>query len=149
MNDINLFHLSIPAIDLERTERWYSEVLGCQPGRRSAQAVILNLGGHQLVAQHKGEYLGDSQKGIYPRHFGLVFDSLESWQALRERVMAAGVGFAVAPKCRYRGTVLEHWTFFLRDPSDNWLEFKHYRNSEAVLGCSEHGSVGEAGSGDG
>jgi hypothetical protein len=83
------------------------------------------------------------QTGIYPRHFGLVFDELEAWQALRERVEMAGEPFAVAPKRRYAGTPLEHHTFFLRDPSGNWLEFKHYSNTEAVLGCTDHTSVGD------
>jgi len=42
-----LFHLSIPALDLEATVRLYGEGLGCAIGRRSEQGVILNLGGHQ------------------------------------------------------------------------------------------------------
>ena len=143
MNETTCFHLSIPAVDLERTLCWYTRVLGCVAGRRSAQALILDLGGHQLVAQHQPYGPVDRQGGIYPRHFGLVFGSLTQWQALREHVEAAEEPFAVAPKCRYPGPVLEHWTFFLRDPSDNWLEFKHYRHPEAVLGCTDQASVGD------
>jgi len=48
--DVVRFHLSIPSADLATTERWYVEGLGCEVGRRSGQALILNLGGHQLVA---------------------------------------------------------------------------------------------------
>ncbi|MEB3263524.1 MAG: VOC family protein [Synechococcus sp.] len=136
-----LFHLSIPAADLELTRHWYERVLGCTAGRSSSAAVILDLGGHQLVAQHHPPE--PAQAGIYPRHFGLVFPSREEWEGLRRRVEAAGEPFAVAPKCRYAGTVLEHHTFFLRDPSGNWLEFKHYSHPEAVLGCRDQGEVGD------
>lgn len=143
MTEPACFHLSIPALDLEHSLSWYQRVLGCGVGRRSAFALILDLGGHQLVAQQVPAEAVHPQSGIYPRHFGLVFGALPRWQALRERVEAAGEPFAVAPKCRYPGTVLEHWTFFLRDPTGNWLEFKHYREPEAVLGCSDQASVGD------
>ena len=86
------FHLSIPAVDLDATQRWYVEGLGCVAGRRSAHALILDLGGHQLVAQRTDPaVLGEQQRGIYPRHFGLVFTELASWQALLERSRAAGL----------------------------------------------------------
>ncbi|MBE9171561.1 VOC family protein [Cyanobium sp. LEGE 06143] len=139
------FHLSIPAWDLTLTRQWYEQVLGCVAGRSSAAALILDLGGHQLVAQQQphGPDPEPVQQGIYPRHFGLQFDSLPQWQALRERVEAAGEPFAVAPKCRYPGSALEHHTFFLNDPSGNWLEFKHYSHPEAVLGCREQAEVGD------
>jgi extradiol dioxygenase family protein len=50
----------------------------------------------------------------------------------------------VEPKCRFAGERLEHHTFFLIDPSGNWLEFKHYTHPDAVLGCTEQTRVGEA-----
>jgi extradiol dioxygenase family protein len=139
------FHLSIPAHDLEATERWYVDGLGCRPGRRSADALILDLGGHQLVAQRlRPDHSEPFQPGIYPRHFGLVFDSAAPWQQLLERARAAELCFGVEPRCRYAGEQLEHHTFFLIDPSGNWLEFKHYSNAEAVLGCRDLAKVGDA-----
>lgn len=139
------FHLSIPALDLEQCRRWYVEGLGCRAGRASAEALILDLGGHQLVAQRLRQPSGEpAQTGIYPRHFGLVFDDLDSWRSLLNRARAAGLRFGVEPKCRFQGEVLEHHTFFLIDPSGNWLEFKHYSHPEAVLGCSDQAVVGDA-----
>lgn len=139
---IACFHLSIPAHDLDATERWYVDGLGCRSGRRSPHALILNLGGHQLVAQltDGGEA---TQQGIYPRHFGLVLAELGQWEALRDRVEAKHLSFAVRPKCRYPGDVLEHRTFFLIDPSSNWLEFKHYTHPEAIFECRDKASVGD------
>lgn len=139
-----IFHLSIPADDLEVTRRWYVEVLGCGVGRCSTHALILDLGGHQLVAQKQLQPRAEpTQTGIYPRHFGLVLPDLASWQALRERVRASGSRFAVEPKIRFQGEVTEHHTFFLIDPSGNWLEFKHYSHSDAVLGCQSIAVVGD------
>ncbi|MFN9622887.1 MAG: VOC family protein [Cyanobacteriota bacterium] len=137
------FHLSIPSTDLEATKRWYGDGLGCGVGRCSAHALILNLGGHQLVAQltpANGEPL---QRGIYPRHFGLVFDALPAWESLRDRARRAGLRFGVEPKLRFSGDVLEHHTFFLIDPDHHWLEFKHYSHKEALFGCHERQTVGD------
>jgi hypothetical protein len=138
------FHLSIPATDLDATEHWYVDGLGCVAGRRSPHALILDLGGQQLVVQRTdAASLGAQQAGIYPRHFGLVFADRASWQALLERSRAAGLEFKVEPKLRFPGEALEHHTFFLIDPAGNWLEFKHYRHAEAALGCRSFTQVGD------
>ena len=137
------FHLSIPSTDLAATERWYVEGLGCGVGRRSAEALILNLGGHQLVAQLMASADEAVQRGIYPRHFGLVFDSLAAWEAQRNQARQAGLRFGVEPKLRFCGDVLEHHTFFLIDPDHHWLEFKHYSHPEAIFGCHERQTVGD------
>ena len=137
------FHLSIPSADLAATERWYAGGLGCGVGRRSAQALILNLGEHQLVAQHTPSGPELPQRGIYPRHFGLVFHTLTDWDAWRERAVRAGLTFGVEPKLRFGGDVLEHHTFFLIDPDQHWLEFKHYANPDAIFGCRDRHTVGD------
>jgi extradiol dioxygenase family protein len=137
------FHLSIPSADLAITERWYREGLGCEVGRRSEHALILNLGGHQLVAQLTPAGPDVPQRGIYPRHFGLVFDTLPAWEALRDRARRAGLRFGVDPKLRFPGEVLEHHTFFLIDPDHHWLEFKHYSHGEAIFGCQDRQTVGD------
>ena len=139
------FHLSIPAVDLEATRRFYVDGLGCRPGRASPEALILDLGGHQLVVQRlRPGPLEPSQPGIYPRHFGLVFETHDAWKALLDRVRSAGLSFAVDPKIRFEGDRLEHHTFFLNDPSGNWLEFKVYSDPEAILGCQDQAVVGDA-----
>ena len=129
--------------DLDATERWYVDGLGCKAGRRSPRALILDLGGHQLVAQLHRDQRQERQPGIYPRHFGLVFPRLNNWQMLLERARGMGLQFGVEPRCRFSGEVLEHQTFFLIDPSGNWLEFKHYTHQQAILGCIGEASVGD------
>ena len=73
-----------------------------------------------------------------------MFDRFAAWLALRDRVQAAELTFAVEPKCRFPGERLEHHTFFLIDPSGNWLEIKHYSHGEAILGCVDQAVVGDA-----
>ncbi|MFM9089004.1 MAG: VOC family protein [Cyanobium sp.] len=137
------FHLSIPSGDLAATEQWYAGGLGCGVGRRSPHALILNLGEHQLVAQHTPESKDPPQRGIYPRHFGLVFDTLSEWESWRDRARGADLRFGSTPKLRFGGDVLEHHTFFLIDPDHHWLEFKHYVHPEAIFGCQERQTVGD------
>lgn len=138
------FHLSFPVSDLDATERWYVDGLGCRRGRRSPQALILDLAGHQLVAQlTPAETLGTRQSGIYPRHFGLVFAQRSTWQTWLDRARQADLRFGVAPRRRFQGEPLEHDTFFLVDPSENWLEFKCYSQQHAALGMNEQTLVGD------
>lgn len=137
-----LFHLSFPAVDLDATERWYVEGLGCRRGRRSADALVLGLGGHQLVA-HRVTAPLPTQSGIYPRHFGLVFPEAGELEALERRARQQQLHFARNRNTRFPGSPLEHLSFFLIDPSGNWLEFKHYRHPEAITGLGDHNLVGE------
>lgn len=140
----SLFHLAFPVHNLEAVERFYVDGLGCLVGRRSEQAIMLGLAGHQLV----GHLVADQparQQGIYPRHFGLVFLSRQDWQALADRAKAKGLPFYQQPRVRFPGTRLEHHTFFLEDPSRNLLEFKHYTHESAIFGEQAHSQVGDTG----
>jgi extradiol dioxygenase family protein len=102
------FHLSIPAVDLDATQRRSVEGLGCVAERRSPDALILDLSGHQLVVQRTDPAgVGEEQRGIDPRHFGLVFAEHDRWQALLNRSRSAGLAFGVEPKLRFAGDTLE------------------------------------------
>jgi extradiol dioxygenase family protein len=86
----------------------------------------------------------DRQKGIYPRHFGLVLTREEEWQALADRAQDKHLTFYQQPRRRFPGTRIEHRTFFLEDPSGNLLEFKHYVHESAIFGERDYTSVGES-----
>lgn len=136
-----LFHLAFPVSDLAATKYFYVDGLGCVLGRESATAVTLGLAGHQLVAHLADEV--ERQKGIYPRHFGLVFTVEAEWEALLQRATTQRLTFYQQPRRRYEGTRLEHRTFFLEDPSHNLIEFKYYRHESAIFGEREHQAVGD------
>jgi extradiol dioxygenase family protein len=137
-----LFHLAFPIHDIEAAKRFYVEGLGCRLGRESSQAVTLGLADHQLVA-HIVEDSQREQKGIYPRHFGLVFLSKTQWQDFADRAKAKGLRFYQQPRVRFPGTRIEHHTFFLQDPSENLLEFKHYTHESAIFGERDFREVGD------
>jgi hypothetical protein len=138
-----LFHLAFPTHDVAAAKRFYVDGLGCTLGRESSHAVMFGLAGHQLVA-HLTTEPPPSQQGIYPRHFGLVLPSQEEWQALVDRAKAKGLTFYQQPRVRFPGTRIEHRTFFLKDPSHNLLEFKHYTHESAIFGERDYREVGDS-----
>jgi extradiol dioxygenase family protein len=137
-----LFHLAFPVSNITQAKAYYVDGLGCLPGRENPHALILNLYGHQLVAHVTKEPL-TPQRGIYPRHFGLVFTSEHDWQDLLERAQQHQLLFREEPKNRFVGLPLEHHTFFLEDPFYNLMEFKYYRHPEAIFGSSEYSQIGD------
>jgi extradiol dioxygenase family protein len=136
-----LFHLAFPVHDLKAAKKFYL-ALGCSAGRASEHSAIFKLGSHQIVAQLSPEK-PRRQRGIYPRHFGLIFGSLKEWQALEKRARRRGLKFYQEPKLRFPKTPLEHRTFFLEDPSLNLLEFKHYTQTKAIFAKSRVKKVGD------
>ncbi|BAY64090.1 glyoxalase [Calothrix sp. FACHB-1219] len=137
-----LFHLAFPVSNIAQTKAYYVDGLGCIPGRENPHALILNLYGHQLVAHTTKEPL-TPQRGIYPRHFGLVFTAEQDWQELLERAQQHQLPFREEPKNRFVGMPLEHRTFFLEDPFYNIMEFKYYRHPEAIFGGAEYSQIGD------
>ena len=142
MNSV-LFHVAFPVTSLEETRRFYVDGLGCVLGRESSTALTLGLAGHQLVA-HLVKTQEPPQKGVYPRHFGLIFTLEKDWQALADRSKEQGLVFYQHPRRRFPGTVIEHSTFFLEDPSKNLLEFKHYAHETAIFGERDFLEVGDS-----
>lgn len=140
--DKTLFHLAFPVNDLAQTKAFYVDGLGCEVGRESAQSVILNLYGHQLVAHLTDEPLLP-QRGIYPRHFGLVFATEADWEGLLERSQHHQLTFYQSPKRRFPNSPLEHRTFFLADPAHNLLEFKYYCHADAIFGQQQLTQIGD------
>ena len=126
------FHLAFPVRNLAAAKKFYL-ALGCKAGRESKHSLILKLGGHQIVAQLNADE-PRPQKGIYPRHFGLIFDSLAQWKRLLSRAKRHKLKFYEEPKLRFPKSPVEHHTFFLQDPFGNLLEFKHYSSPAAIFG---------------
>jgi extradiol dioxygenase family protein len=138
----NIFHLAFPVRDMNQARQFYIEGQGFTAGRESTNALIMNIGGHQVVAQLSDHEPRD-QAGIYPRHFGLIFDDRGDWQHLVDKVRKQGISFFRNPMTRFKGEVLEHDTFFLKDPFGNLLEFKYYHHRSAIFGETDFTAVGD------
>jgi extradiol dioxygenase family protein len=138
-----LFHLAFPVHDFELAKQFYCGQLGCQLGRESEHGLILKLGDHQIVA-HKIDSLPIQQQGIYPRHFGLIFLDSAEFHTFIEQLKIKKVSFEIPLKTRFVNTRIEHQSFFLKDPSNNLLEFKYYTNQSAIFGEKEFHQIGES-----
>jgi extradiol dioxygenase family protein len=58
---------------------------------------------------------------------------LPAWEALAERLKAAGTQFVIEPHIRFPGEPGEQATMFLLDPSGNALEFKAFADDSMVF----------------
>lgn len=126
------FHLAFPVTDLAAARGFYSGVLGCAEGRSSLDWIDFDFYGHQLVAHRVATmppraYNPVDGDAVPVPHFGLVL-AWPVWEALAERVHAAGIDFTIAPHIRFAGHVGEQATMFFYDPSGNALEFKAFRD---------------------
>jgi extradiol dioxygenase family protein len=124
---LDVFHLAVPAYDLEATELFYVTLLGCKLARRYDDRVTLDFFGDQLVCHLTEPPPGRSTPtSLYPRHFGVTFRRAEDFDALVRLCELRKIPFFRPVATRFDGMVESHRTFSLCDPSDNLLEFKHY-----------------------
>ncbi|NJO43487.1 MAG: glyoxalase [Cyanobacteria bacterium CRU_2_1] len=137
-----LFHLAFPVTDIAQAKEYYANGLGCAIGRENVNSVILNLYEHQLVAHLTHDPL-TPQRGVYPRHFGLIFTAKSDWEELLERSQRQALKFYQQPKERFVGSSLEHCTFFLEDPFYNLMEFKYYAHPSAIFGEVNYTQIGD------
>ncbi|HEX6818384.1 MAG TPA: VOC family protein [Ktedonobacterales bacterium] len=122
----NVFHLAIPARDLDEAYDFYVTKLGCKLARRYPDRITVDFFGDQLVCHLSQKYDRDPQ--MYPRHYGVTFKDYAEYENLARLAKNRGLTFFQEPFVRFEGKSEEHQTFFLIDPSNNLLEFKYYRD---------------------
>ena len=135
---IPLFHLAFPVRDIAEARAFYGELLGCSEGRSSDSWVDFDFYGHQVVAHlapeecgHKATSAVDDHQ-VPVRHFGAILP-MSDWEALAEKLKAAGTSFIIEPYIRFKGEVGEQATMFFLDPSGNALEFKSFADMSQVF----------------
>lgn len=133
-----LFHLAFPVDDLATARRFYGGLLGCPEGRSSNEWVDFNFYGHQIVAHlspgeagHRATNAVDGDN-VPVRHFGVILP-MKEWQALADRLVAAGTKFVIEPHVRFQGQAGEQATMFFLDPCGNALEFKSFLDLSQVF----------------
>ncbi len=122
----DVFHLAIPAGDLDDMQRFYVQGLDCKLARRYDDRITLDFFGDQIVA-HLSDRV-DPAPELYPRHFGVTFRQREDWERLLLLARTRGLAFFAEPFRRFEGLAEEHMSFVLCDPSNNLLEFKSYND---------------------
>jgi hypothetical protein len=123
----DVFHLAIPAYDLDVAQTFYVAGLGCKLARRYADRITIDFFGDQLVC-HLVDPPEDApaELTLYPRHFGVTFREGRDFEDLYELCVQRKIEFFADVNLRFEGLVEVHRTFVLRDPSDNLIEFKNY-----------------------
>lgn len=133
----SIFHLAFHVTNLEEAKAFYGDLLGCEQGRQTDTWIDFNFFGHQL-SLHLGEPFKVEKTGqvaevkVSMPHFGAILPMAE-WQALSERIEAAGIEFEYGPKIRFQGEAGEQGTMFFRDPSGNPIEIKGFESFEGVF----------------
>jgi uncharacterized protein len=122
----NVFHLAIPATNLDEAQRFYVTKLGCKLARRYDDRITLDFFGDQVVCHLSDKIDRDPQ--MYPRHFGVTFKDRREFDAVLHLARERRLPFYQEPTSRFEGLVEEHLTFMLIDPSNNLLEFKYYHD---------------------
>ena len=131
-NPNNVFHLAIPTHNLDVAEDFYCGNLGCRLARRYDDRITLDFFGDQLVCHLNPEKCWPEDVTIYPFHAGITFYEREDFDSFLDLCRQQELDFYAEPFCRFGGTNAEHMSFFLRDPSNNLLEFKWYINSDMM-----------------
>ena len=128
------FHLALPVTDLDETFAFYRDVLECPVGRSDTRWVDLDFFGHQLVLHmvepedHPNMATNEVDAHSVPAgHFGPILE-WDAFHAMAERFKAHGVEFVIEPYIRFEGKRGEQATMFVKDPSNNHLEFKAFRD---------------------
>jgi extradiol dioxygenase family protein len=132
----SLFHFAFNVTNLDAARRFYGGVLGCTEGRSTDTWVDFDFFGHQ-ISLHLGPpfptantgHVGD--KLVPMPHFGLILEQ-PAWQAMADRLSAAGTDFVLAPQLRFAGQPGEQWTMFFRDPFGNPIEVKGFASLDTV-----------------
>lgn len=126
------FHIAFPVDDLQAARSFYGGTLGCPEGRSSDRWIDFDLYGHQIVAHLNQDAVASRPHhnpvdghAVPVPHFGVVL-TMEQWNALAERMRAAGTEFIVEPYTRFKGEIGEQATMFFLDPAGNALEFKAF-----------------------
>lgn len=132
MTTLTPFHIAFPVHDLAAARAFYGGLLGCPEGRSDTSWIDFDLYGHQIVAHLKPGAGPDTAHrnpvdghDVPVPHFGVVLE-MPQWEALAERLTAAGVAFVIEPYVRFKGQPGEQATMFFLDPSGNALEFKAF-----------------------
>ena len=127
------FHLAIPVQNLEKCRSFYRDLLQCKEGRSDTHWVDFNFFGHQLVIHEKEEFTPQQISNVVDGHdvpvphFGVVL-TWEDWHTLSERLKTINTLFIIEPTIRFKGKVGEQATMFFRDPENNALEFKAFKD---------------------
>ena len=138
MKKIRPFHLAFPVYNINITIQWYTSMLNCSIGRKSERWVDFNFFGHQISAHLIDQELTQDKTNVVDghnipsRHFGIILE-MEQWKILVNQLNKKNIKYLIEPNIRFKGEKGEQATFFIKDPSNNVLEFKAFINDNQIF----------------
>jgi len=105
--------------------------MGCKHCREYDDRATFDFFGDQLVCHLAPDKI-DMDPEPYPRHFGITFYKESDFNSLVAQLKDQDVKMLNPVFTRFEDMPERHQTFFLKDPSNNILEFKFYPNSEMM-----------------
>ena len=138
MNQLRPFHLAFPIHNINKTIKWYTNILGCSIGRQDTKWIDFNFFGHQISGHLINKQDLKTQTNLVDghnvpsRHFGIILQ-MEQWKILSKKLINNNFDFIIKPNIRFKGEKGEQSTFFISDPSGNILEFKAFKNDQMIF----------------
>jgi extradiol dioxygenase family protein len=135
-----IFHLAIPCKDIDETLEWYTKHFKCEVKRKmpTTKGAHVDFYGNQITfvevpPEELPKYLIRNEHGSPLPHFGVCFE-VEEWQKLSDYLQQQDdVVFDVLPHLKFKDYESEHFTMFIRDPSNNALELKAFTKTKTWL----------------
>ena len=139
---INRFHLAIPAGDLDKSIKFYCDVLGCSRGKAEFKYpdawADINFWGNELTLhatdpkkKNNGERHNVDMGNVSVPHFGVHLHE-EKFKKLQERLIQQKIRFIDPPYVRFKGEEKEQETMFIADPYGNAMEIKTMKNPDML-----------------
>ena len=117
---------------------FYKEILGCKEGRSSDHWADFNFFGHQLVIHFEKRRINSSNsnlidgKKVPVPHFGIIL-KWNDFNNFADSLTKKKVKFIIKPYISFKGLVGEQSTMFFKDPSENALEFKSFKDTKQIF----------------
>ena len=133
----NIFHLAIPAGNLNKSIPFYSEILGCKLGEfEEGKWQDINFWGNELTLHEtepkieKGpereRHQVEMGKVCIP-HFGIHLN-WDNYLTVKANVKKT-IGFLDKPYTRFKNQTTEQETFFVEDTNYNVIEIKSVKGN--------------------
>ena len=137
VRELRPFHLAFPVDDLPAARKFYTEVLGCTTGREKEESCVFNFYGHQIVAHRVPKCPNYPLARLMERRCLQCtldwFWKWDDWQELKTKFEAENIEFVIGPYTRYEDQPGSQATMFIKDPCGNHLEFKSFKDDEAIF----------------
>jgi extradiol dioxygenase family protein len=133
----NLFHLSLPCINIKETTFFYEKIVGTKLGRQTNNWVDVNLFGHQITFTQAGRFNFSNPNYVFEGtilpsfHFGIILDQ-EKCESIYSKLNKRDLD-RVSKSTFLKNKPGEHVSFFVMDPNHYMLEFKYFKESSEVF----------------